>query len=82
MNVLVIEDDRKIAGLLERGLSEHGHRVSVSGNGRQGVEMMIGGEFGAVESIQRRQEANPINVAQFFAEVRQGFYSPEPRLRH
>jgi two-component system copper resistance phosphate regulon response regulator CusR len=47
MNVLVIEDDRKIAGLLERGLSEHGHRVSISGNGRQGVEMMIGGEYDA-----------------------------------
>jgi two-component system, OmpR family, response regulator len=47
MNVLAIEDDRKIAGLLERGLSEHGHRVSVSGNGRQGVEMMVGGEYDA-----------------------------------
>lgn len=47
MNVPVIEDDRKIASLLERGLSEHGHRVSVSGNGRQGVEMMVGGEYDA-----------------------------------
>jgi two-component system OmpR family response regulator len=46
MNVLVIEDDRKIASLLERGLSEHG-RVSISGNGRQGVEMMVGGEYDA-----------------------------------
>ena len=47
MNVLVIEDDQKIASLLERGLSEHGHRVSISGNGRQGVEMMVGGEYDA-----------------------------------
>jgi two-component system, OmpR family, response regulator len=47
MNVLVIEDDRRIAGLLERGLSENGHRVSVSGNGREGAEMMLGGGFDA-----------------------------------
>jgi DNA-binding response OmpR family regulator len=48
MNLLVIEDDRRIAGLLERGLSENGHRVSVSGNGREGAEMMLGGRFDAV----------------------------------
>jgi len=47
MNVLVIEDDRRIAGLLERGLSENGHRVSVSGNGREGAEMILGGEYDA-----------------------------------
>jgi two-component system OmpR family response regulator len=47
MNVLVIEDDRKIASLLERGLSEHGHLVSVSGNGREAAEMMLGGGYDA-----------------------------------
>src|SRR5580698_6948065 len=47
MNILVIEDDRKISNLLERGLSEHGHRVSVSGNGREGAEMMLGGGYDA-----------------------------------
>lgn len=47
MNVLVIEDDRKIAGLLERGLSENGHRVSLSGNGREGAEMMLNGNYDA-----------------------------------
>ena len=47
MNVLVIEDDRRIAGLIERGLSENGHRVSISGNGREGAEMMLGGRFDA-----------------------------------
>jgi len=47
MNVLVIEDDRKIAHLLERGLSENGHRVSVAGNGRQGTEMILSGGYDA-----------------------------------
>jgi DNA-binding response OmpR family regulator len=45
MNVLVIEDDRKISSLLERGLSEHGHQVSIAGNGREGAEMMVGGGY-------------------------------------
>jgi DNA-binding response OmpR family regulator len=30
MRILVVEDERKIAGFLERGLSEEGHRVTVA----------------------------------------------------
>ena len=47
MNVLVIEDDRRISGLIERGLSENGHRVSVAHNGFDGAQRMLGGEFDA-----------------------------------
>ena len=41
MNVLLIEDDKRIAGLVERGLKEDGHCVSISHDGREGVEMML-----------------------------------------
>jgi two-component system OmpR family response regulator len=47
MNVLLIEDDLRIAGLVERGLKEDGHRVSVSHNGAEGAEMMLEGEYDA-----------------------------------
>lgn len=47
MNVLIVEDDRKIAGLLERGLGENGHCVSVAGNGREGAEMLLAGKYDA-----------------------------------
>ena len=47
MNVLVIEDDNRIANLVERALAEDGHRVSVSDNGRQGMEMLLSGQFDA-----------------------------------
>ena len=47
MNILVIEDDQRIAGLLERGLIENGHRVALANNGRRGMEMMLGGDFDA-----------------------------------
>ena len=43
MRILVIEDDQKLAGLLQRGLVEHGHAVDVivsaqrAGNSRTAI---------------------------------------------
>ena len=47
MNVLVIEDDNRIANLVERALTEDGHRVAVSNNGRGGADMLLSGKFDA-----------------------------------
>jgi len=47
MNVLVIEDDNRIANLVERALTEDGHHVTVSGNGREGAGMLLSGRFDA-----------------------------------
>lgn len=47
MNVLVIEDDKRIAALVERALTEDGHRVTVSNNGREGAEMLLSSRFDA-----------------------------------
>lgn len=47
MNVLVIEDDNRIASLVERALTEDGHHVTVSGNGREGAGMLLSGRFDA-----------------------------------
>jgi two-component system, OmpR family, response regulator len=47
MNVLLIEDDMRIAALVERGLRADGHSVSISHNGAEGAEMMLAGEFDA-----------------------------------
>jgi two-component system copper resistance phosphate regulon response regulator CusR len=41
MNVLLIEDDKRIADLVERGLKEDGHCVSISYNGAEGAGMML-----------------------------------------
>jgi DNA-binding response OmpR family regulator len=40
MKVLVIEDDRRIASLLQQGLSEDGHSVFVSHRGDDGLELV------------------------------------------
>jgi two-component system copper resistance phosphate regulon response regulator CusR len=47
MNVLLIEDDKRIASLVERGLKEDGHCVSISYNGIEGVDMMLEQKFDA-----------------------------------
>jgi two-component system OmpR family response regulator len=47
MNVLLVEDDRRIAGLVERGLKEAGHRVKTSYCGKDGVQLMLDGEYDA-----------------------------------
>jgi len=44
MNVLVIEDDKRIANLVDRALREDGHRVSLSHNGREGADMILAGK--------------------------------------
>jgi two-component system copper resistance phosphate regulon response regulator CusR len=45
MNILLIEDDRRIAGLVERGLKEDGHSVAISHNGTEGAGRMLEGEY-------------------------------------
>jgi two-component system copper resistance phosphate regulon response regulator CusR len=45
MNILLIEDDKRVATLVERGLKEDGHSVSISHNGAEGADMMIEHEY-------------------------------------
>jgi two-component system copper resistance phosphate regulon response regulator CusR len=47
MNILLVEDDPRIAGLLERGLGENGHRVSRASDGEGGLEMLLDGTYDA-----------------------------------
>lgn len=45
MNILVIEDDTRIAALVERALREEGHRVTICYDGRHGAETLLHGVF-------------------------------------
>ena len=47
MKLLLVEDDRRIAGLVERGLHEDGHEISVVGNGIEGSEQLLKNHFDA-----------------------------------
>lgn len=45
MKILIVEDDRRIAAFLERGLVAEGYQVSVENDGRDGLERARSGEF-------------------------------------
>src|SRR5579862_7521017 len=48
MRVLVIEDDRAMAGLSQKGLAEESHVVSVASDGRAGLELAEAYQFDVI----------------------------------
>jgi len=48
MQVLVVEDERRMAELLRQGLEEEGHSVVVAGNGKDGLAMAESHPFDAI----------------------------------
>ncbi len=45
MRILVVEDERRMAELLRQGLTEEGHRITLAGDGREGLGMAESGTF-------------------------------------
>jgi DNA-binding response OmpR family regulator len=45
MRILIVEDDRKLARQLQKGLGEQGHSVTVASEGTEGLEAARYGEF-------------------------------------
>jgi DNA-binding response OmpR family regulator len=48
MQVLVVEDERRMAELLERTLKEEGHQVVMTGDGREGFEIARASSFDVI----------------------------------
>ena len=48
MQILVVEDEPRMAGLLERTLREEGHQVVVASDGQAGFEMARDSQFDAI----------------------------------
>jgi DNA-binding response OmpR family regulator len=45
MHILVVEDDQRMADLIRQGLTEEGHAVVVSGDGREALSIAGVGSF-------------------------------------
>ncbi len=48
MRILIVEDERKMAELLKKGLEEENHSVSVAFDGRTGLESAASAEFDVI----------------------------------
>ena len=48
MRVLVVEDEVRMAGVLQRALREEGHAVDVAGDGPQGLWLAIENQYAAI----------------------------------
>jgi two-component system, OmpR family, response regulator len=48
MRLLIVEDEKKLASLLNRGLTEEGHAVDVADNGDDALWMAAGTEYDAI----------------------------------
>ncbi len=48
MQILVVEDERRMARLLEQTLAEEGHQIVVAQNGREGYEMARSANFDVI----------------------------------
>ena len=48
MQILVVEDERRMAELLARTFQEEGHQAVVAGNGREGLAIALSSRFDAI----------------------------------
>lgn len=48
MHLLVVEDEKRMANLLRKGLEEEGYAVTIASEGRSAVEMSLAGQFDVI----------------------------------
>ncbi|WP_423065451.1 response regulator transcription factor [Devosia sp. CN2-171] len=72
MKVLVVEDDRRIASFLERGLAAEGYQVSVENDGRDGLERARQDDFDIVILDRKLPYIDGLEIAKLLREERRG----------
>ena len=70
MQVLVIEDEQRMAELLRRGLTEEGHQVVVAQNGAEGLEVAQSFSFDVIVLDIMLPQMNGLTVARRLRESR------------
>lgn len=70
MNILIVEDDRRIAAFLSRGLAAEGHQVTIAEDGRDGLEHIRQGGFELVILDRMLPYLNGLEVCRIVREER------------
>jgi DNA-binding response OmpR family regulator len=68
MRILVIEDEPRMLALLRKGLSEHGHDVSIASAGAEGLKLTLDHEFDVVLLDVGLPDLSGYDVAQVLGE--------------
>lgn len=48
MKILIVEDEKKVASFIKRGLEDDGYQVTVSHDGADGLKRALGGDFNLI----------------------------------
>jgi DNA-binding response OmpR family regulator len=70
VQILVVEDEERMAELLRRGLTEEGHNVVVARNGAEGLEMAQSSPFDVIVLDIMLPQVNGLTVARRLRESR------------
>ena len=78
MRILIVEDERKVAGFIRQGLQEEGHAVELAADGAEALDTVLGGPaydlivldlmlpkrdgFGVLKSLRDRGVTTPVLV--------------------
>ncbi|MBB6143149.1 DNA-binding response OmpR family regulator [Silvibacterium bohemicum] len=68
MRILVIEDEARMLHLLNKGLTEHGHEVTLAADGAEGLKVTLDREFDVVLLDVGLPRLNGFDVAQVLRE--------------
>lgn len=63
MKILVVEDDRKVAGFIEQGLREEGYAVDVARDGEEGTTLAHVNDYDAILLDMMLPKKNGLQVA-------------------
>lgn len=62
MRILVVEDEKKVASFIKKGLEEELFQVDTAGNGKEGLELSLHGEYDLIISDIMMPQMNGIQM--------------------
>src|SRR5204862_6509807 len=72
MHILIVEDDRKLARQLKKGVDESGHASTLAFDGREGLEAAQGNEFDVIVLDVMLPKLDGISIVRQLRQVRIG----------
>jgi two-component system, OmpR family, copper resistance phosphate regulon response regulator CusR len=62
MQILIIEDDQRLANIIKRGLDENGYNATIAYDGKMGLKLALGQDFDLIISDIILPEINGLDL--------------------